>query len=186
MRLFISAPLPKNTKRELAKAREEFLEFPAKWVKEENFHITLIFIGETKESEAKKVAEAIDVATKDLNLINLETDGLSLLPNEKRPRILAIKLTGETEKLPKLVGNIEKGLREREILRHVQDKPFRPHVTLARLKKLRSGEKKELREKIRFYNLPTIEFKARRVELTESKLTPTGPVYKALKRYTLP
>lgn len=178
MRLFISIPLPEKIKKELAKVRDSFPEIPARWVEEENLHLTLVFLGETKETEATKATEAIDTSTKGLKPINLEIDGLLLLPNEKDPHLLAVKLTGETEKLSALVEKIKKELRERKI--GFDGKPFRPHTTLARLKKLRSSEKKELREKIHLYDPPKMEFKAEQLELTESKLTPSGPIYKIL------
>lgn len=193
MRLFISVPLPKEVKKELAKTKKDFSapikdresstevgKFPAKWVEEENLHITLVFIGEAEKTEATRVAEALTAATNGLKPINLKTDGLSLLPNEKNPHVLTVKLVGETEKLIVLTEEIKKGLREQEV--NFDEKPFRPHVTLARLKRLRSDEKKNLKEKVHSYNLPEMRFKAERIELTESKLTPTGPIYFAVAK----
>lgn len=175
MRLFISIPLSKDIRRELAEIRKDFSKFPVKWVEEENLHITLVFLGETREEEAKKVAEEVAAASNGLGLISLATDGFSLLPNEREARILTVKLTGETEKLSTLTEKIKEGLRKRKI--NFDEKPFQPHITLGRLKRLNSGEKKKLKEKTRSYDLPELQFKAKRVELIESKLTPVGPVY---------
>jgi len=183
MRLFISIPLSKDIRKELAEIRKEFSKFPAKWVEEENLHITLVFIGKVEKDRVKAITDVLDSITS--RPINLKTDGFSLLPNKREARILVVKLTGETEKLSTLTEKIKEGLRKRKILRQAQDKPFQPHITLGRLKRLNSSEKKKLKEKTRSYDLPELRFKAKRVELIESKLTPVGPVYKTIKASTL-
>lgn len=183
MRVFIAVPLPSQIRKHLAKIREDFRKFPAKWVEEENIHITLVFLGETDETEVTKATEAIDTSVKGFKPVDLRTGDLTLLPNEKKPRLLVVKLRGEIEKLSELAETIKKELRERKV--NFDEKPFRPHITLARLKRLKSGEKRELRGKVRAHELPKMEFKVRQIELTESKLTPAGPVYEVLKTILL-
>jgi len=180
MRLFISIPLPENVRKVLAEVKRDFLELPAKWVEEENLHLTLIFIGETdKASEITNVLDSIKYKP-----MNLETSILTLFPSEEKARLLAVNLAGKVEKISSLVEEIKKKLLERKI--GFDEKPFHSHITLARLKQLRSGEKEALRQRIRSYTLPKIGFEATQIDLVESRLTPAGPVYKALKNYVLP
>lgn len=180
MRLFISIPLPENVRKVLAEVQQDFPEIPAKWVEEENLHLTLIFIGETdKAGEINGALESIKYKP-----MNLETSILTLFPSEEKARLLAVNLTGEIGRLASLVEEIKKKLLEGKI--SFDEKPFHSHITLARLKQLHAGERGRLGEKTRSYNLPKTKFAVKQVELTESKLTPTGPVYKALKNYVLP
>ena len=50
MRLFVAVPLPNQIRRSLSKVKSSFADFPAKWVREENLHITLVFIGDINPS----------------------------------------------------------------------------------------------------------------------------------------
>ncbi|NIO21607.1 MAG: RNA 2',3'-cyclic phosphodiesterase [Candidatus Aenigmarchaeota archaeon] len=181
MRVFISIPLPKSIREELVKVQKDFAELPTKWVEEENLHITLVFIGKTEKEKVKAATGVLGGITSDP--INLKTDGFSLLPHERTARILAIKLTGETEKISTLTEKIKGGLRERRI--NFDEKPFRPHITLARLKDLNSDKRRKLKEKVQTVRLPKMGFKADTIQLTESKLTPTGPIYKTISAVTL-
>lgn len=212
MRLFIAVPLPRQLKKELAKVQKDFDQFPAKWIKEENLHITLVFIGnikpdsnlptqhhtlayETDRGSAKlgEIAECVRKGITGFPPIKLKIDGLMLFPNEKKVRLLTAKLEGDstsppaggfgeagTEKLTALVEKIKDGLRARRI--GFDEKPFHPHITLTRFKHLRSSERQALKDKVRTFKLPKIEFTADRIELVESKLTPTGPVYSVIAK----
>jgi len=175
MRLFISIPLPENVRKVLANVKQDFPELPAKWVEEENLHLTLIFIGETdKASEITNVLDSIKYKP-----MNLETSILTLFPSEEKARLLAVNLAGKVEKISSLVEEIKKKLLERKI--SFDEKPFHSHITLARLKQLRSREKEVLLHKICTYALPKMEFEATQIDLVESRLTPVGPIYQVIK-----
>ena len=203
MRLFVAVPLPKAIKKRLEEVQKDFTEFPAKWVREENLHVTLVFIGEIQETEMQrlqrqalrlkavpKIIEATKVTkvpeerkevngSKGCKPVELWADRLVILPSERKPHVLAAELAGETEKLADLAERIKKGLRETNIC--FSEKPFRPHITLARIKRLKAGERKALKHKVKNYALPKLGFEADRVELVESRLTPNGPIYKVVE-----
>lgn len=170
MRLFIAIPLPEEIKKEFARAKELFPRIPARWVEEEKLHLTLVFIG--KENRVEEIGQVLDNLTP--KSIKLKTGPLLIFPSLKRPRILAIRVFEENGELTALAKEIKKGLREVEI--PFDKKPFNPHITLARLK----GDFLD-KEKISSSKIPEREFTVDRIELKESRLTPTGSIYQTLK-----
>jgi 2'-5' RNA ligase len=171
MRLFIALSLPKEVSKALAKAKERLPNLPARWVKEENLHLTLAFIG--KEERAREVGQVIDRLTP--RSIKLKTDGITLLPTPKKPRVLAVKVTDETGGLSDLVKELRKGLQQHHL--PFDKKPFNPHITIARLK-----SHAPRRERDSFSpRIPKIEFMVNKIVLMESRPTPSGSLYRPLK-----
>ena len=54
-RVFIAINLPENIKKELSDYQFKWLELPASWVKKENLHITLSFLGYLIDEELLEV-----------------------------------------------------------------------------------------------------------------------------------
>jgi len=177
MRIFIAIPLPAEVKERLNQVSRDFAKFPAKWVEEENLHITLVFVGEvSEEDKIGKISGVLDNVN--CGPITLEVGGLSLFPSEKEARLLVAKIGGEEEKLAQLSEKIKDGLRKEKI--GFDEKPFRPHITLARFKDIGSKQQKALRAEVGAIKLPKMKFAAKEIMLVESQLTPTGPIYRVI------
>lgn len=132
-RLFISINLPEEVKSRLSKLqnrlKDQFDFLPLKWEDVDKFHLTLFFIGETDESNVKKIEDKLSEIN--FNEINLQAREITTFP-----RVLILKLTNPDKNLFSLQENISKKLNE---LGFESDyKHFKPHITLARLK----GEEK--------------------------------------------
>ena len=54
-----------------------------KWVKNENLHLTLKFIGYTKESDIPKIINSVNDVTANFNPFNLSVEGTGCLPKKK-------------------------------------------------------------------------------------------------------
>ena len=75
-------------------------------------------------------------------------------------------------------------MRERDL--PFDDKPFRPHVTLARVKRdVDRSALVELRAALDAVEAPSLRFRADRVHLVESRLSPKGPRYASLQAVPL-
>lgn len=81
-RLFLAINLPMELKRELANVEKEINSaFPEetadaglfKWVKTENLHITLLFIGQVGDNAEPKLAEAINSVVKNYKPMEIKT-----------------------------------------------------------------------------------------------------------------
>jgi 2'-5' RNA ligase len=93
-------------------------------------HFTLAFLGEQPESSlalAEEAAAAIHAPAFDLAI-----GGTGAFPSLQRPRVLWLGVTEGAEEISSLAEQLRSALRERGFA--LDDKPFRPHLTIARVK----------------------------------------------------
>ncbi len=113
--------------------------------------------------------------------VELFIRGSGVFRNVNDPRIIWIGIA-PSEKLLNLNSRIMKGLTELGI--KIEDRPFKPHLTIGRIKRL--NDKETLRALIEKYqNLEIQKSVIKEVILYESILLQSGPVYKPLTRYNL-
>ena len=131
MRLFTAIELPaallSRLERLTTALRPEAL---IKWSPLDNLHITTKFIGEWPEARFEELDEALSRVGSS-EPIHLEMSGLGWFPNEKSPRVLWAGVHGG-EPLIKHVRLVEERLAEIGIA--PENRPYSPHLTLARIK----------------------------------------------------
>lgn len=176
MRLFLGIPASDELKNQVGRFIEE-KPFRASWVKKENLHITLKFLGEVEERKTMEILENFEKIIKPIKYRELPFEGASCFPNENRPRVLFLHFKEEKEIL-----SYQKEIEEiffREGFKK-EERDFKVHLTLARFKFPPEGEKlKVFLEKLKKY--PFKPFEISQIILFESILKPEGPVYNPLK-----
>jgi 2'-5' RNA ligase len=100
----------------------------ARWVSEENLHITLRFIGEVLESSFDDIAAALSGVN--VPAFDLTVAGVGHFEQARRPTMLWARVE-KSEALVHLHDRIESALRRAGI--KGDDRQFMPHITLARL-----------------------------------------------------
>lgn len=176
MRLFLGLPASLSLKDQVSVLLKE-KPFKASWVKVENLHITLKFLGEVEEKKANKIIESFEEIVKPIKYRKLPFEGASAFPNEKRPRVLFLKFKEDPE-----IINYQKGIEERFSKEgfEKEERDFKIHLTIARFKFPPDPEKfKKLLEKLS--NEKIEPFEVSEIVLFESILKPEGPVYNPLK-----
>ena len=134
----------------------------------ENYHLTLAFLGEIGEVQARDAVAVLDAACAGAVPVELRPEGLG---HFGRPSDATLWLgIAATPELVALCDRVRSELERAGI--PFDDKPFRPHITLARRARLPRGPLPELT-----FPLPT---EAARVTLFKSTLTQDGPIYKEL------
>lgn len=178
MRLFIGIPANENLKKEVKDFYEKEKLPKASWVKVENLHITLKFLGEVMEKKAMGLIEKFEDLLPELNCKKYPYDGASAFPDEKRPRVLFLKFNADEEIFlyqKKLEEILMKEGFERE------EREFKIHLTLARFKF--PPEKEEFKNLIlKLSNFNFSPFEVKEIVLFESKLKPEGAEYFPLKK----
>lgn len=102
------------------------------WVPPDSIHLTLKFLGNVDAGMVEQVLTALEpIATSQPPFI-LEIQGLGVFPQIRRPRILWIGCTGDISALLNLVSGIESALDPLGFFS--EEKPYFPHLTLARIK----------------------------------------------------
>ena len=179
IRTFIAIELPETIISAISKVQEgvKSYGFNIRWVHPENIHLTLKFLGDTKEDETDKIAKVIFESVKTYSPISLFAKGIGVFPGIKRPRVIWAGISGHLNPLFKLQKKLENGI---EMLGFKKEKrPFRAHLTLGRIKD--RIDPKRFGDTLRaFGGFESETFYADKVILYKSELKPTGAVYTQL------
>ena len=132
MRLFIALPLPAGVRERLegAQAVAHRLALPLRLTRAEGLHLTLAFLGETPEDRVDALRGVIDEAARGVAPFRLELAGLGAFPSARRPRVLWVGLAGDLTELARLHAALSDRLADAGF--RVEEREFRPHVTLGR------------------------------------------------------
>jgi len=184
MRTFIAIEIPAEIKTEMVKVQEQLKKsnVDASWPRPDGVHLTLKFLGEAPESKISEMVSALRTAAEGTGLLRLEVRGVGTFPNPKNARVAWIGLGGDVEKLVKLQLAVEEAMVRINMAR--EERKFTPHLTLGRIKFIRSRDKwlKALDE-IKDISLPGFDVTA--VSLMKSELKPSGAVYTEMGRVEL-
>jgi 2'-5' RNA ligase len=149
-----------------------------RWVRPENLHVTLKFIGEVSPTKLEGIRDALSAIRSDAP-VEIKFRGLGFFPNEQHPRVLWAGLDASAN-LPPLAGDIDGALETQGIA--LERRPFTPHLTLARIEP--PGLHEKLRAAIQKNGAREFgSFQTREFYLIESKLKPSGAEYTTLASY---
>lgn len=194
VRLFIAIPLPADVRESLAVAVAALREQPSpavppsgfKWVRPENYHVTLKFLGEVPADRLSAVEAACRAAAESLGPASMSVASLALHPASGTTRLIVGQMQGDTEAVQLLAHRLEDGMHTIGFPR--EGRPFWPHVTIARARTpLRMNAAQRSRwstdAAAHFATSPTFAVNA--TELIESRLLPAGPIYTAVGTFPL-
>ena len=180
MRLFVALEIPTAVRENLAALLKSLLALSPdpRWVRAENLHVTLKFIGEWPPEKLDGLRNALAAVRVD-KPVTIDFRGLRFFPNEKRPRVFWAGIEASPN-LITLASEIDHTAEKLSIPR--EQRPFSPHLTLARFEP--PGLPEKLRATIQenagreFGSLHTNEF-----HLIESKLKPSGAEYTTVQTF---
>lgn len=166
----------------LASFQKELLDAGAdlKAVERENIHFTLKFLGEISDAQASDAGRRLGSLR--LRGGTIEVKGVGAFPSPSRPNVVWVGVAPEDEGLvlpiAESVIDVLADIGQRE------DRPFRPHATVARVRSGRAGAAlASLLRSNSGRNFGRTRLAA--VKLKSSILTPSGPVYRDLGEYPL-
>ena len=174
IRAFIAIGLPANVKAALGDVAAALAagvpRGAVRWVRPEQIHLTLRFLGDTPIDRLPALAAALDdVAGRQASFaLRLTTTGC--FPNAHRPRVVWVGLGGEAAALAALVADLNAALGALGL--PPEDKPFRAHLTLGRVKDGRGAQDMPLA-----VDVPALPIPVAALHLIQSDLRPDGPVY---------
>ena len=151
------------------------------WVREENLHLTIRFLGDLGESGVARLGEAVARAADTLHAPVASPGALGAFPSLERPRVVWIGVATGREGLTAVGAAVNAAIDRAGFER--ADKPFRPHVTLGRVRPGARGL-----EALRAAVLPEPPSPASldRIVVMKSDLHPSGARYTALREVRLP
>ena len=184
MRLFIAVPLPTELTDRAAALLPAALPGLTR-VRPELMHITLAFLGWTPDEQLDAVIEAARAATAGHRGFDLAFAGAGRFPASGRPRVVWLGVGEGAEPLAGLAASVTAALRERGL--QFDDRPFAPHLTLARVRTDATGpEARTVADRVADLAIPELCTPVDRIAVVESVLSPTGPRYTARADLALP
>lgn len=151
------------------------------WTNPDNIHITLAFLGDTKEKQVKSIGAILKKRCEGSGSFELILKGSGVFKSFKDPRIIWTGIE-PSEKMIHLNQLVKTGLTESGIV--IEDRPFKPHLTLGRVKHI--GDTDALKRLLESYNDMEIQkVPVNEVILYESILLQTGPLYKPIVKIAL-
>ncbi len=184
MRSFIAIEIPEDIKQQMAEIQRRLKDagVDAGWTRPEGIHLTLKFLGEIPEPRVPDIMAALTRAAGGSGGFRLQIEHAGTFPNPRNARVVWIGASGDIEKLSKLQAAVEDSMTGLGMER--EDRPFTPHLTLGRVKYIRSRESwLNALEEIKDIELGGFDVNA--ISLMKSELKRTGAVYAEVGRVQL-
>lgn len=182
-RTFIAVKIPVESELDLMlnKFRKVLENEKIKWVKPDNFHITLYFLGNTEEKLIDPISKEIMNITNKNHSFSLTLSGVGVFKSIYSPKVLWIGIEDYFQ-LRNIKNDIDRSL---ESFGFVSDnREFKPHLTFGRPKWIL--EKNKLKDLlIRYQNQFFQKTEVKEIIFFESKLTKKGPVYNIISKCSL-
>ncbi len=183
LRLFVAWSVPVEVRKEIQSVvRPLQAELPpCSWVRPQAYHITFAFVGDQPEAVVEKLSEAVGPAAASCAKFEAVLRGAGFFPSSRRPRVgwLGFEPQQPMVELGKAIGDAVRsaGL-------PVDDKPFRPHLTLVRTKDRWScPQASKLLQSFESWKSQTMSVD--HVSIYSSQLDPSGAVHTELGRFLL-
>jgi len=173
MRVFVSIEISNYEVINSIKKFQKIIKIDAKPTELKNLHFTLQFLGEVSEQTIDKIIQSLN--TVEFSKFDISLKGIGAFPKLKSPKIIWI---GTDEKSGKMMTELSKKVEKAlEPLGFSSEKPFKPHITVFRIKKKIGDITKEME------NHKNVSFGIQEItsiKLKKSELTLNGPVYSDL------
>jgi 2'-5' RNA ligase len=183
IRTFIAIEIPASIQKQIALLQNRLKSMGGgiSWVKTDNIHLTLKFLGDVSQELMQQVIEATKKSCEAIKLFDLEIKGAGFFPDSKRPRVLWVGCEENSGNLLKIHQNLDILLSalgfEKEL------RKFSPHLTIGRVKEQhKSGEIPRLLQQTPFI---TEKFVVSEVIVMKSQLHPAGSIYTPLAKIKL-
>ena len=150
-----------------------------RWLRKDQLHLTLKFLGDTTEDSINDVRRIMQNIADEFKPFNVPIQKTGCFPKIERPRVMWVGVSGELAKLDQLVERIQKKLNPLGFPK--DEKKYYPHITIARAK----YPQKKTPDISTFLDtsFDPIPFQIKKVQFISSELFPNGPVYTILSTH---
>jgi len=181
VRVFVALDILPEIRRRISdlRAKLEGACPAARWARVEGMHVTLKFIGEAPPEKVERIKAEL-ATIRSAASVEMAFRDVGFFPNERHPRVFWVGIN-VTPNLQELAEEVQQRLEPLGILR--EQRPFRPHLTLARFKSQDGLER--LQEALR--HVQPLEFGSMRtaeLHLYQSHLKPSGAEYTRLATFS--
>ena len=185
IRSFLAFELPPEIREQIRGVSRELqkLTLPVRWVKVENIHLSIIFLGSVDEAKIDDIKGKANVVVKRFSIFKTRLNGVGVFPDWRRPRVVWISLNGEIERLSNLRDELQTELKVLGF--RPEKRPFKPHLTIGRFKGLADRDEELKWVLDRYHDLISDLHSLNELVLFKSDLKPDGPVYTKMASWPL-
>jgi len=185
IRAFLAIEPPENILQEISRLQENLkreISGRLSWTRPQGQHLTLKFFGDISRDDIYSISTAVQKRVVAEQKLNLKIEKLGVFPDTRRPRVLWCGITGDVERLINLQKKLDSDFAT--IGFPAEDRSFKAHLTLARIKDPRdiTGMSEALKK---YDSFKAGEFTADKLFLFQSNLSPQGAVYTKLAEFAL-
>ncbi len=175
-RIFIAVPLHPPLLAAIGdlEHRLEAAGIRLRWIRPENLHLTLRFLGEISEEQVSQVRLAAREAVAGFDAFPVVLAGVGAFPNPHRPQVVWVGVREGAERLRALAERLDDRLALQDFPR--EPRAFRAHLTLARVREQRLGPDPG-RAMALFEGEEVGRQQVNSLLVVESLLRPQGPFY---------
>jgi RNA 2',3'-cyclic 3'-phosphodiesterase len=189
IRLFVGIRPPREVRDAIDSARArleaQIGDRAVRWIRPENYHLTLHFLGNTPRALVDDVALAMRAAAGPASSgavgpIELALGNLSAFPDVRRPRVVVVTVDDPVRGLEQTAQRLLAALRGRlgdEAVR-IDDRPFNPHLTLGYLRRgAARDDRRAVAPALESARIEPMRFRADQLLLVHSIPGPGGSRY---------
>jgi 2'-5' RNA ligase len=132
-RLFVAVPLPGDLLGFVRDSQGMLPRLPGlRLMNEQQFHVTLAFIGEVGEAAAAAAGDVVLSVPADRGGEG-HIERFLFIPSARKARVVALDISDEAGVFARLFESVMSGLESAGVMRR-EKRPFHPHLTIARLR----------------------------------------------------
>jgi 2'-5' RNA ligase len=183
IRCFIAIPLSDSLREGISALLDDLKKMNAdiRWVRPENVHITVKFLGDIDENVLPAIRETLSKIAASQKSFTVKLSGTGFFPDKRRPRVVWVDIQ-EYQGLKELNEIVEESMVSIGFKR--EDKHFSPHLTIGRVRTQKNlSSLLEAMETLKGRDFGNIQ--VRLLSLMKSELKPTGAEYKTMAEFNL-
>lgn len=188
MRCFVGIAVASDMVAMVAQVREAItFNDPAwsgeKWVRDENLHVTVRFLGELESHSVDALCARIDAVVADVPCFDLGVVGLRARRSNNRANLLLVELDDRTGGFETLTARVDDACGTADI--EYDARPQAPHLTVCRARRPLRLRRDALAASNEVLAAQEVIVSVPSVSLFSSRLAPGGPQYRTVGTWRL-
>jgi len=185
IRSFLAFELPPAMKQAISRVSGELrpLGLDVRWVKVDNIHLTVIFLGNVREADLGGIRDRVGAVCAEFGPFHATLDRVGFFGVRRDPRVLWVGLSGQLDRMARFRDTLQTGLRHFGV--QEEKRPFRPHLTLGRFRTAAGWGAVADGVLERYQHVESPESVLRELTLFRSELKPGGAAYSSMGAWPL-
>lgn len=184
LRLFIAIELSEKQKEEIALLQEKTKCYltGVRWVRPEQMHLTLKFLGDTRSEQVTAIKTAMDESTACFKSFQVKYGSCGVFPSPHKARVIWLDLKEGKAEVTDMAKKIEQALSIKGF--KPEKRFFKPHLTIGRIRRPVSIDNINQFLKREEY-FESTSFNIDSIILFKSRLTGSGAIHISIYRSVL-